>query len=329
MNTKTGFVLGKFMPCHHGHKFLFDCASTQVERLYILVCTRDCEEIDGILRYEWVKKLAPKNAVVIHMHRDIPQEPDDDINFWRIWEKAIKELISEPITTVFGSEQYVIKLAQVLSAKPCIIDLKRNHVDICATKIRQSSSEYWDYIPDNVKHYYQKRLCILGPQSTGKSYLTQYLSSKFKLDFVNEYGRDYDYLYKKGEDWNAEDFINIATCHESIQKQVSLRGSHVIIEDTDIIQTIVWSQFLLGFIPIELHLALKNIKKADTYLLLSPETPWINDGTRYEENNKQRYNFYSELKDLLDYLDLNYIEIKSSDYLVRQSLACDELLKLI
>ncbi|BCE00192.1 AAA family ATPase [Marinicellulosiphila megalodicopiae] len=325
MQSKIGFVLGKFMPCHNGHKFLFDTASNLVDKLYILVCTRDCEEINGLLRASWVRQLAPKNSVVIHMHKDIPQEPKDDSDFWNIWKQEINTRIFENITDVFGSEKYVIKLAAILNAEPCIIDIDRNHIDISATQIRNNSKHYWDYIPKPVKSYYQKRVCIVGPQSTGKTTLTHYLANTQNLSFVNEYGRDYDFLYKKGIDWNENDFVKIAKCHLAIQKEVSLCGSHIIIEDTDIIQTIVWAQFLLGFVPIELISIFKSINKADQYLLLTPETKWINDGTRYKETEQQRQKFYNELQYILEFFDLKYTVVDSNDYSQRHSKAVSVL----
>ena len=109
--TRRGFILGKFMPPHHGHLFLCDTALNMVDELTVLVCSIDTEPINGALRFQWMHEALP-NARVIHMHRDIPQEPDDHPDFWNIWREAIREHHPEPIDKVFASEPYVFRLAQ-------------------------------------------------------------------------------------------------------------------------------------------------------------------------------------------------------------------------
>ena len=49
-----------------------------------------------------------------------------------------------------------------------------------------------------------------------------------------------------------------------------------LIADTDALMTAAWCEMLLGERPAELMQA----PKADLYLLLEPDLPWIDDGTR-------------------------------------------------
>lgn len=48
---------------------------------------------------------------------------------------------------------------------------------------------YWQYLPPVVRPYYAKRVCIYGPESTGKSTLTIDLARHFQTVFVEEYAR--------------------------------------------------------------------------------------------------------------------------------------------
>ena len=55
----TGLILGKFLPPHQGHQYLFDFAQNYVDRLIILVGTLKNEPIPGKLRHAWVEEMAP------------------------------------------------------------------------------------------------------------------------------------------------------------------------------------------------------------------------------------------------------------------------------
>ena len=102
------------MPLHEGHLLLCDVASEMVDILTVLLCTRDCEPIDGIMRLNWLQESVRLNVRVVHLHRDIPQEPGEHPDFWDIWRDAIKELHPEPIDLVFGSQQvFTPKLVSV------------------------------------------------------------------------------------------------------------------------------------------------------------------------------------------------------------------------
>ena len=77
MTRTRGFLLGKFMPPHEGHLLLCDVATDLVDELTVLVCSRDCEPIPGDMRLHWMKESLGNKARVLHLHREIPQEPHD------------------------------------------------------------------------------------------------------------------------------------------------------------------------------------------------------------------------------------------------------------
>jgi len=309
------------MPLHEGHLFLCDVASEMVDILTVLVCTRDSESIDGILRFKWVQESVKPNVRVVHLHRDIPQEPGEHPDFWDIWRHTINEIHTEPINLVFGSEDYISRLAKELDAEPVVLDKQRYLVPVSSTDIRLNPEAHWQYVPGAVRAFYQKRFCILGPESTGKSQLSQDLAAQFKTRHVPEYGRTYDEIFKQGKNWQASDFVAIARGHQAQQKQIARRAGYVYFEDTDLLQTIVWAEYLLGEAPGELSRLLENWDSAHYYLLLNPDASWSNDGTRYSGDAEVRAWFYEKLESLLVDLQLPYQVITGADWSTRGNTA--------
>ena len=287
------------MPLHQGHIFLCDLAASMVDRLTILVCTRDCEPIDGQLRLHWVQQELGHKANVVHLDRDVPQEPSDHPDFWNIWRDLIAEFHPAPIDMVFGSETYVTKLAQTVSARPFIVDLDRTTVPVSASDIRADPVKHWAHVPPPVRTHYQKRFCIIGPESCGKTVLAGKLAQDFETLCIPEYGRQYDAQFREGTGWCAEDFVELATGHMAIADQVARRAGPVVFEDTDVLQTMVWAKYLLGQVPQRLT-ELSKTKSQRHYILLSPDVPWINDGTRYQNQSSDRLWFFDQCLEFLE-----------------------------
>ncbi len=307
---KRGFILGKFMPFHAGHQFLCDVASNLVDELTVLVCTRDCEPIDGALRYAWVRQSVRANVRVVHMHRNIPQDPSKHPDFWTIWKAKIDAHHPNPIDIVFGSESYITKLAQVMNAKPFIVDIDRTQVPISATQIRADPHGAWPFIPPAVRPNYQKRICVLGPESTGKTTMAHALGHTV----IPEYGRDYDVQFRQGQNWEEADFPQIAHGHIALRQEIVARAGPIVVEDTDLIQTMAWADFLLGKVPDALHKIAQNWNPASRYLVLTPQTPWIDDGTRYTDDPQVRERFVDCLTQLLERYGLQYNLIGGHDW---------------
>jgi len=322
LDPKTkGFFLGKFMPPHNGHLFVCEVARQRVDELTVFLCSHDAEPIDGHLRAAWMRECLGSRCTLIHMHRDIPQEPKDHPDFWQIWKDAIFEHHPDPIDFVFGSEDYVLKLADTVGAKPFVVDVARQSVPVSATKIRDTPDQHWHHIPGPVRPYFQKRVTLLGAESAGKSTLSETLANHFGTKAIPEYGRDYDATFKQGTDWTADDFMMIAKGHVAMATPTAASASPVVIEDTDLLQTVVWSEALLQTAPAALVDRLKTEKRPDLYLLLSPDTEWIDDGTRYHSTPEERHWFHERLKHWLETVGANWIEILGSSWSDREQTA--------
>jgi HTH-type transcriptional repressor of NAD biosynthesis genes len=315
---RRGFLLGKFMPPHNGHVGLCQAAMAQCDLLTVLVCSRDVEPIPGHLRADWMRRLLPE-ANVVHMHREIPQEPSGHPDFWTIWRQAIREHHPEPIDRVFGSEAYVVKLAGELGAEAVLVDPDRLAFPVSGTAVREDPAGSWRHLPGIVRPWYQRRVVLFGPESVGKSTLAARLAARLDSPYVPEYGRTYD-RFRPEAPWSPDDFIRIAQGHVALRDAVAPLAGPILLEDTDPLLTSVWARMLLGRRVPELEEA---TGLADLYLLLDIDVPWSNDGTRYF-GDRERYRFFDLCVQILDARSARYITV-SGGWHERQRRAISEL----
>ena len=311
--TKRGFLLGKFLPPHAGHVFMCETAALLCDQLTVLVCSIDAEPIPGALRAAWMADLLP-GCRVLHMHREIPQEPADHPDFWAIWRAAIREFHPEPIDEVYGSEPYVFRLAAELEASPILIDPEREIFSITGTAVRADPVRHWDMIPGPVRPYFQKRICLTGPESTGKSTLATRLAAHFSTRCMLEYGRAYDVHYRQGSGWELRHFVDLAVTHMAMRKALASSAGPLFFEDTDPLQTAVWSLMLMDEIDPALQAILDTMDRPDLYLLLSPEVAWVNDGTRYFGDMRERVRFHGFCERLLRDHGFRFETIEGGDW---------------
>jgi len=81
--------------------------------------------------------------------------------------------------------------------------------------------------------------------------------------------------------------------------------------------TAVWAEHLLGK-PVARIETLARETLADHYLLLTPETPWTDDGVRYAGRNEVRQWFFSAAKARLDAFGASYTIIRGAEWAERE-----------
>ena len=320
--VRRAFMLGKFMPPHLGHLLCCEAGRRLAERMTVLVCSTDAEPIDGCLRAAWMRDSAP-GCQVLHMHRDIPQAPSEHPDFWSIWRRAVRELHPEPIDVVIGSEPYIAQLAEELCARPVLIDPDRELYPVSGTAVRASLRHNWRWLPPPVQRHYRRRVCLLGPESTGKSTLSAALAARFETSYMPEYGRTYDAVYRRGDGWTTADFVRLAELHACIREPLMERAGALFFEDTDALQTAVWSERLGA--PMSVTELLPDFAPADLYLLLSPDVPWLDDGTRYFKAAETRAWFFDRTRELLETLGAPYEIIAGESWQGRARVAAERV----
>lgn len=303
MNGKParGFVLGKFMPPHNGHVYMCDFARAYCDRLTILVCSLPGDPIPGELRFQWMREMFP-DCDVHWCHEILPQEPADHPDFWPIWKDVIQRYGGQS-DVVFASEAYGHRLAAETGARFVPVDSSRAAVPVSGTAIRVDPFAHWRHIPAAVRPYFVRKICVFGPESSGKSTLAVALASHFATVHVPEYGRIYTENF--GVDVSAEDLRRIAAGHVASVAAARRQANRIVIEDTDPIMTAVWSRMLLGKAA---DLAAYD-DTADLYLLCDIDMPWTDDGTRYFPSPGDRRRFFELCHDELARRGLDYVVI--------------------
>lgn len=153
------------------------------------------------------------------------------------------------------------------------------------------------------------KVVLFGPESTGKTTLSEQLARHYHTVWVPEYAREY--LQNK---WNDErktcephDLLPIAEGQIHLENTLAKKASKVLICDTDLLETKVYSEaYYVGHCdPILEKYALQN--SYDLYLLTNIDVPWVGDDLRDKPTERERMFIY--FKDTLEKYNRNFITL--------------------
>lgn len=274
-----GFILGKFMPPHAGHVTMIEAALGLVDRLTILLCALPSDPIPGDTRLGWLTGLFP-TADIILFTEEVPQNPADDPNFWSIWQAIVARVHPEPIDYVFAGEDYGAGLAGHIGGLFVPLGGRILNSDqggiggLSGAAIRDRPWAHWEYLPAPVRDHYALTICLQGVESVGKSTLAERLASHYRTILVPEYGRAHCEVH--GTDCREADLLLIGEAQQASIEAARPWCNRILIADTDALMTAAWSQMMIGHLPDQLICH----RKADLYLMLGNDVPFIDDGMR-------------------------------------------------
>lgn len=285
MQATKGFVLGKFLPPHLGHVYLFDFARNYVDELAIVVETEPDQPIPGTLRYQWVKEMFP-DASVLHLTDGNPQEPSEHPQFWDIWKQSLHRILPFQPDFVFASEEYGWKLADVMGAQFVHVDIDRHVMPVSGTMVRESPLKHWEFLPRISRPYFAKRVCVFGPESTGKSTLAQNLARHFDTVHVPEYARSH--IEARNGELKYEDIPMIARGQLASEQAIAFNTNRVMFCDTDLLTTMIWSNWMFDRCP-DWIVDQANHRDYDLYLVTDVDVPWVDDTVRYLPEERKSF----------------------------------------
>ena len=299
---KEGLIIGKFMPIHAGHQHLIDTGKARVGRLTVLVCSHYWEPIPGEKRFEWVKEMNP-DVNVVWVSEELPSQPEEHPDFWDIWRRAILKYAPRP-DVIFSSEDYGYKLAEVLGCEHVCVDPRRERYHISGEKVRADPYKWWGSIPPPVKAYYAKRVCIVGPESTGKTTLAAALAERLRTVGVPEYAVEY---LKNGNDdlRSTEDIERIAKGQIESEDAAARVANRVLVCDTDLMTTATWSDHYFGDCP-EWVVKESYARHYDLTLVTDIDIPWV--GSLWRDCPDKREHFRE--------LFIRELRLRGRDYVV-------------
>ena len=120
-----------------------------------------------------------------------------------------------------------------------------------------------------------RRVVLTGPESTGKTTLVAELAIHYGTVCSAEFSRTY--LDRKQAPLDDTDVEPIARGQITNEDDAALRASGLLILDTDLVSTVVYSRYYYGRCPEWIAEAARD-RLAQLYLLLQPDVPWVPDG---------------------------------------------------
>ena len=154
-----------------------------------------------------------------------------------------------------------------------------------------------------------KRVVVIGPESTGKSTLSEQLAEHYNTIWVPEYARQY--LEELPRPYEQHDLLTIAEGQLSLEDERAALANKLLICDTDVHVIKVWSEHKYhGCDP--LILAYIASRRYDLYLLTYVDIPWQEDPQREYPDPEMRAYFYNVYKDIVAATGVPWVEIKGN-----------------
>lgn len=150
------------------------------------------------------------------------------------------------------------------------------------------------------------KIVFFGPQNTGKTTLSKKLAKVFNCDFVPEYAR---LFAKKHKELSLETVLPIANGQIQLEYDYLLKANSILFFDTNILETLVYSDIYYKQIPLELEKMVKT-QTYTLYFLPYIDVDWKNDSIR--DLPKNRLHHYNRFKQELLDRKLPFIELKGT-----------------
>lgn len=304
---KRGLVVGKFCPLHQGHELLINRALDACEELLVVSYTKPgFPGLDPARREGWLRALFPQASIVVLdddrlavlcaergiAARSLPHNELDDGDThrhfmgWLCW-----TVLNLPVDAVFSSEDYGPGFAGVLgefyaSSKVAhvSVDQARTLVPVSGTAVRGDPHAHRAFLSPPVYANFVTRICVLGGESSGKTTLTAALAAHFETYWVAEYGRE---LWESQDGVLAyDDLLKIGREQLKREAQAAGQARRWLFCDTSPMTTYFYCVEMFG--QAEPELARLAEHRYDLVLLCAPDFPFIQDGTRRDEDFRAR-----------------------------------------
>ncbi|CAM0092841.1 nicotinamide-nucleotide adenylyltransferase [Vibrio phage D51] len=305
---ECALVLGKFMDAHVGHEALFHHALSKAEHLIILVCGQSTDRNPIQERVQWIEdtfgNTATVNAIDIEAE-GLSGKEESDRGVSADWADWVTEQYA-CVDLLVGSEDYVRYMGEHAELDYEIFDQERKQFNISSTKVNEG--QHWRRI-DAAKHARAKRVVLVGPESCGKTTAAHNLNYCLKLSgnvAVEEQARKY--LNPIGG-FSLKDLEVFALAQElEIRRAISNSFHPIQIIDSSAVTTKAYQLDRFGKQPPGIIDALLA-EEEGFYLLYTPETEWVDDGTREMPTIEDRWKMFNLMAYVLEDMGMKYAVI--------------------
>ena len=122
-----------------------------------------------------------------------------------------------------------------------------------------------------------RRVVVTGSECTGKTRLVEHLARRFGCPWAPEHARAY--ADRQPGPLGPGDVEPIARGQAEGEDRAAAQASTLVLLDTDLVSTLLYARHYYGACPPWIEAAAQE-RRADLYLLLHPDTPWLPDGVR-------------------------------------------------
>ena len=157
------------------------------------------------------------------------------------------------------------------------------------------------------------KIAITGPESTGKSTLSEKLAHHYNTNFVPEYSRTYFENFE-GQ-YTENDVVEIAKGQHNLIIEEEKKSSKILIADTEIVVCKIWVEYVFKHSNKVIDEILKQ-QDFDLYLLCDIDLPWVYDPLRENPDIDERKELFKIYRNTLEQMKVPF-EIVSGDDEVR------------
>jgi NadR type nicotinamide-nucleotide adenylyltransferase len=150
---------------------------------------------------------------------------------------------------------------------------------------------------------------VIGPESTGKSTLSEAIAASLDTRWVPEYAREY--CSSLNRQYTEDDLLEMAKGQLKSEDDIATEAKHHLICDTDLYVLKVWSEHKYG----RCHpwiLEQIALRKYDLYLLADIDIEWQDDPLREHGEPGMRSYFFNVYKNLVMESGVPWVVISGS-----------------
>ncbi len=285
---------------------LIDFAAQQCDQLIVSLNETTHDPISPNRRLGWLHTLLTDRpnitiaSVLDDFHNDsLPLEAAT-----RIWAAVIRQHYPR-VNVLFSSEAYGPFVARHLGIRHVAFDPDRRLWPVSASLIRQQPAQYWSFIPEVVRPFFVKKLCLYGPESVGKTTLARQLAEEYNTVFVPEVARN----LITSNDFSLADIARIGHAQTEAVLAATQQANRILFCDTDVITTRIYSDIYLNEVPPVLA-ELEQQVTYNQYILLDIDVPWVADGLR--DLGHRRQELFDRFRAELEQRTLHYTLVSGS-----------------
>jgi HTH-type transcriptional repressor of NAD biosynthesis genes len=150
------------------------------------------------------------------------------------------------------------------------------------------------------------RVVLTGSESTGKTALAADLAAHYGTVWSPEFARAYVDRHPRPLD--PSDVEPIARGQIGVEDEAARRASRLLILDTDLLSTVVYSRHYYGRCPEWIEKAARR-RRGDLYLLHHPDVPWVADGAQRDQPGA-REQVHASFLEILEAAGARFVDVR-------------------